>query len=108
MAAKFLLQTSHCIGFYNNPFKRGGKAAQFSKWATIASVNTVEEAEKLWLAKNAERGSTKGYMDKIRVQYTGKTVIKPNGVVYELRKGVDGGIDTWGLYFKKDLLERKF
>jgi len=77
----YLIQISEYAGTYKNPFKLGGRGVKWSKWKTIDMRNFLDEAKTSWKAYNAAKQPTQRY----RVLYQRKTVINPEGRVYEKR-----------------------
>lgn len=82
--SNFLLQVSEFAGTYSNPFKRGGKGVKFTKWRTIGTIapHDVKAAKNLWKDSYNQRDSAK--LERFRVTYKGKTLINPEGRVYEV------------------------
>ena len=87
----YLLQTSECNGFYNNPFKHGGKALRYTPWKTVALIpgdTPLPNVMEVFKAAHDRRDKTK--LARYHVVLDGVTVIKPNGKVY-VRKSDEYG-----------------
>jgi hypothetical protein len=78
--AKFLLQTSHCEGTYNNRYKRGGQGLRYSKWKTVSKHATLEEAKQAWTNFKLDG------MKRRRVTQAAKVLVNELGRIYERRE----------------------
>jgi hypothetical protein len=95
----YLIQSCEFDRFYSNPMKRGGRGLKFTKWRTIDMRNTLPEAKAMWKEYFTQQDPAK--VTKFRVRFKNKTVINPEGRVYEEYTQPGTG-DKW-MRFVEDL-----
>jgi hypothetical protein len=91
-SSSFLLQQQEFDRTYSNPYKQGGKGIKYTKWRTVSGFSHIsgglEAAKKWWKESYEQRDPAK--LTRFRVQYKGKTVINPEGRVYQAELALGG------------------